>query len=89
MLSIDAINRLRTKANLPLLSAAEIANFKATVIEERRRELFSEGYRYGDMLRLNIPFPTGLNQKKQTYGSITCLPLPDVETLNNPNLVGK
>jgi hypothetical protein len=38
------------------------------------------------MLRLNIPFPTGVNHKGQSYGDITCLPLPDVETQNNPNI---
>jgi hypothetical protein len=40
------------------------------------------------MLRKNIPFPTGVNHKGQTYGPTTCVPLPDVETQNNPNLRG-
>ena len=48
--------------------------------------LFTEGHRLGDMLRHNIPFPTGTNHKGQTYGPITCLPLPEQERLNNPNL---
>jgi hypothetical protein len=37
------------------------------------------------MLRKNIPFITGVNRKGQTFGTVTCVPLPDVETQNNPN----
>ena len=58
------------------------------VLEERRRQLFSEGHRYVDMLRKNLPFITGVNRKGQTFGTVTCVPLPDVETRNNPNLKG-
>jgi hypothetical protein len=58
------------------------------VIEERRRQLFSEGQRYVDMLRKKIPFVTGVNRKGQTFSNLTCVPLPDVETRNNPNLKG-
>ena len=61
-------------------------DFETAVLEERRRQLFSEGQRYGDMLRKNLPFQTGTNRKGQTYSNLTCVPLPDVETLNNPNL---
>jgi hypothetical protein len=81
-----AINRVRARQSLPLLTDAEAANIEATVLEERRRQLFSEGHRLGDMLRNDIPFPTGTNHKGQTYGPTTCLPLPDQERLNNPNL---
>jgi hypothetical protein len=38
------------------------------------------------MLRYNLPFPSGVNRKGQTYSNLTCVPLPDVETQNNPNL---
>jgi hypothetical protein len=38
------------------------------------------------MLRNNIPFQPGTNRKGQVYSDLTCVPLPDVETLNNPNL---
>lgn len=82
---IDAINRLRTRANLPLMAAGETADLP-TVLEERRRQLFTEGHRYNDMLRHNLPFATGVDHKGQLYGDVTCVPLPTVETLNNPNL---
>lgn len=82
----DAINRLRAQHNLPLLASGGPGPTLDQVIEERRRQLFSEGHRLGDMLRHEIPFPTGTNHKGQTYGPTTCLPLPDQERLNNPNL---
>jgi len=40
------------------------------------------------MFRYNIPFPTGTNHKGQPYGTVTCVPIPDLERLNNPNLQG-
>jgi hypothetical protein len=58
------------------------------VLEERRRQLFLEGHRLNDMLRHDLPFPTGENHKGQAWGPITCMPLPDQERLNNPNIPG-
>lgn len=78
-----AINRLRASQGLPALTAPATLE---TVIEERRRQLFSEGHRLNDMLRHNIPFPTGNNHKGQAYGPATCMPLPEQERLNNPNI---
>jgi len=79
---LAAINRVR--------ALSSIAAFVGTVtddvvIEERRRQLFSEGHRYVDMLRKKLPFQSGTNRKGQTYSDLTCVPLPDVETRNNPN----
>jgi hypothetical protein len=79
---LAAINRVR--------ALSSIAPFVGTVtddvvIEERRRQLFSEGQRYVDMLRKKLPFQTGTNRKGQTYSDLTCIPLPNVETQNNPN----
>ena len=70
-----AITRLRASQSLPAVSAAEAADPRALVIEERRRQLFSEGHRLGDMLRYRVPFPTGNNHKGQAYGPITCMPM--------------
>jgi len=83
----DAINRVRTANSVPALAGPPPTGQAYTdlVLEERRRQLFSEGQRYGDMLRYSLPFTTGVNRKGQTYSSLTCVPLPDVETLNNPN----
>jgi hypothetical protein len=83
---IDAINRVRAANGVTTpLVADPASDITPLVLEERRRQLFSEGQRYADMLRKNIPFITGVNRKGQTFGTVTCVPLPDVETQNNPN----
>jgi starch-binding outer membrane protein, SusD/RagB family len=84
---IDAINRVRALSGIaPMTNPG--TDITPIVLEERRRQLFSEGQRYADMLRKNIPFtpPAGTaNRKSQIFGTVTCVPLPDVETRNNPN----
>jgi len=84
----DAIDAVRTAAGVPKLDGTETTDLVALILEERRRALFSEGQRFSDMLRKNLPFPTGVNAKQQTYGPTTCIPLPDIETQNNPNMQG-
>jgi starch-binding outer membrane protein, SusD/RagB family len=84
---LDAINRVRTANGVPTLAGPPPAGqaFTDLVLEERRRQLFSEGQRYGDMLRYNLPFTKGTTLRGNTYSDLTCVPLPDVETRNNPN----
>jgi hypothetical protein len=79
---LAALNRVRALSNIAPLTGTVTDEI---VIEERRRQLFSEGHRYVDMLRKRLPFQTGTNRKGQTYSDLTCIPLPDVETRNNPN----
>ena len=87
--AVQLLNQLRTAANLPAFSSTVASEIAAQVREERRRELFVEGHRLFDTIRFNIPlipaagavFPNGGG----TYGSNKCLPLPDVERLNNPS----
>ena len=83
----DAINRVRTANQVPTLSGPVPTGQAYTdlILEERRRQLFSEGQRYGDMLRYNLPFTTGTTLRGNRYSDLTCTPLPDVETRNNPN----
>ena len=85
---IDVLNRVRAANGVttPLVYAG--GDITDVVIEERRRQLFGEGQRYVDMLRKNLPFTTGnngVNRKGQVYGPVTCVPLPNLETQNNPN----
>ena len=84
---LDAINRVRTANSVPTIAGPAPTGqaFTDLILEERRRQLFSEGQRYVDMLRYNLPFTTGVNRKGQVYSDLTCVPLPDVETQNNPN----
>jgi len=65
------------------------------LLEERRRELWMQGHKLGDMLRVqadaSLPdisgylFDSGFNQRSQPYGTSTCYPLPLSEKENNPN----
>ena len=88
--AVGYINQLRTRAGLPAFASTDNATIQAQVQEERRRELFLEGHRLYDTIRFNVPlrppvgaaFPNGGG----TYGTNRCLPLPDIERLNNPNI---
>jgi hypothetical protein len=81
--AVAAINNIRTKYRLPAYAGTGSA---ADVKEERRRTLFLDGHRLGDILRYGAPYPfaTGRNQKGVPYGDLTCLPLPSSETIGRP-----
>jgi hypothetical protein len=85
---ITAINNARATQGVAAIVIPPGANMDSVVVEERRRALFSEGTRLEDMLRKKIAFPTGANHKLALYGPTTCIPLPLVESQNNPNLNG-
>jgi hypothetical protein len=63
---------------------------RTQIIEERRREVFLEGHRLGDIRRYQLPLnpPVGAPYAAGggTYGAQSCVPLPDVERINNPTL---
>ena len=84
--TVAAINRLRRAQDLPDYTPS--GNRIADILEERRRQLFLEGHRLNDMLRHKVPFATGRDHQGQQLGEHTCLPLPDQERLNNPNIGG-
>ncbi len=81
--AVAAINRIRDYQDLPAYTGDGSLE---DVIEERRRQFFLEGHRLNDMLRHNIPFPTGVTNRGDPYGPVTCIPLPEQERLNNPNI---
>jgi hypothetical protein len=91
--AVAGINKLRTKASLPQYAGGTAAEVRAQLIDERRRELFLEGQRFGDIIRFNIPQTpaagTPYPAKGGVYGSQICFPLPDIERNNNPTLAGK
>ena len=58
-------------------------------MQERRRELFLESHHLGDLIRFDEPLrpPPGTPfVNGGSYGTVRCMPLPDVERLNNPTL---
>ena len=97
------INAMHTAAGIPGYDAVGTDTqdqVTVQVIEERRRELFTEGgHRLNDQLRFrgtpfNIPFkgeagsihPNGVDATSLPYGTTTCYPLPTVERIGNPNI---
>jgi len=91
--AIAAINIVRaSRPGVPAYDGTgqTAAQIKAQIIEDRRRELFLEGHRLGDLRRYNLPFTptagTAYTTGGGVYGTQTCLPLPDVERVNNPNI---
>ncbi len=87
-----AINNARaTHTGLTAFSSAGLSasQMKDQIIEERRRELFLEGHRLGDLRRYNLTFLPASGTAFAgggVYGTQTCFPLPDVERVNNPNI---
>lgn len=84
--AVDIINDLHQMAGLPTFSSSDESEIQQHVREERRRVFFLDGHRLGDMLRYDLPFPSGETHKGQPYGDTTCLPLPNAEINNNPNV---
>ena len=91
--AVNIINALRAAQGLPAFSSSDPTAIANEVIEARRRELFLEGQHLYDVKRLNLPLVPAAGIPYSTvylkggnYGSERCVPLPDVETLNNPNI---
>jgi hypothetical protein len=88
--AVQIINELHARVGLPQTFASTDADvIKAQIIDERRREFFADGHRAYDINRFNLPLvpPAGaVSPQGGTYGNQRCLPLPDIERLNNPNL---
>lgn len=92
--AITIINDLHARAGIPAYAGGTQAEVQAQVREERRRELFLEGQRLGDIVRFNVTLSpaagTAYPVKGGVYGSAqgnqACFPLPDVERNNNPNI---
>ncbi len=94
--AISILNALRASASLPpLASSSDPAVITADIAQERARWLWLQGTHLYDVRRLDLPLvpAAGLQysitySKGGTYGSETCMPIPAVETNNNPNARG-
>jgi hypothetical protein len=89
--AVTIINSLRAAVFLkPYTGATDAASIKALIGDERRRVLFVEGFRNYDIQRLGLTLNPAVGAQYPrvggTYGTTTCLPLPDVERYNNPNV---
>ncbi len=64
------------------------SDFTTALVDERSRELFLQGNRWFDVRRFNttlLPATGTAYAKGGVYGDQRCWPLPDAETLANPN----
>lgn len=90
--TVTILNAARARGNQGVyVGGVDATSLTAELIEQRRRELFLEGQHLYDLIRFNItptPLAGAVYPGGGTYGSGKCLPLPDVERLNNPGLTG-
>lgn len=87
--AVQVVNALRGRHDLPLFESQDEEEILEALVEERRRELWLQGHRQYDIGRFDVtldPPPGSPYPKGGVYGSTTCLPLPDVERFNNPNI---
>ena len=87
--AVQIINTLRARHGLPAFASNDPVQIRNQVIQERLRELFLEGHHLGDLIRYNLPLDPAPGQafgNGGLYGDMRCMPLPDVERLNNPNI---
>jgi hypothetical protein len=87
--AVDIINALHAAVGLDPFTSSDPTAIHDQIIEERRRQFFLDGHRNYDRIRFNLPLdpPPGAPYRwGGVFGSAKCLPLPDTERLNNPNL---
>jgi starch-binding outer membrane protein, SusD/RagB family len=88
--AVTIINDIRGDYGVTAYSGAtDAASIKDLIAHERRVTLFAEGFRQYDIQRLQLaqlPAPGVSFPKGGFYGTTTCLPLPDIERFNNPNV---
>jgi len=85
--SLDDLNKIRNRAGLPDWTAADVPDIEQAVLDERRRELFSEwGHRWLDLKRFGV-IDEVLGLKKFTWQPhAKLLPIPEQDILRNPFL---
>jgi hypothetical protein len=90
--ALAIINAFRAKGNQGAYTGpTDAASLKAQVIDQRRRALFLQGTQLGDIIRYNTTLTPATGTAYAgggNYGNQRCMPLPDVEKLNNPVLKG-
>src|SRR5262249_15950976 len=87
--AVDIINALHAAVGLDPFTSSDPTAIHEQIIEERRRQFFLDGHRNYDRIRFNLPLdpaPGAPYRWGGVFGSAKCLPLPDTERLNNPNL---
>jgi hypothetical protein len=88
--AVGIINTMRAAVGLnPYVGPTDAASITNLIVGERQRVLFVEGFRAFDIERFNLPLTPAPGVSYRfggVYGHTVCLPLPDVERFNNPNI---
>ena len=91
--TLAIIAAMRAAGNQPAYTGTTPADDLNEIIDQRRRALFLTGTHFGDIIRYNLTLSPAAGTStpwNQQYGpdkgSQLCLPLPQVEILNNPLL---
>ncbi len=91
--AVDIINAVRAQHGITTQwtpAGSGPNEIRDKVIDERKRTLFLDGVRMGDLRRYidkyNLDFFPTSTPQGFPMGSETCLPLPDVERSNNPDI---
>jgi hypothetical protein len=86
---LDALRGRPGVALPPYSGPIDPDSVQAFLISERAKELFLEGQHFWDINRFSLPLNPAVGTpypiKGGTYADLRCLPLPDIERLNNPN----
>ena len=93
--AVAVLDALRGRAGVglpPYSGTVDVPSVEAFLISERSKELFLEGQHFWDINRFNLPLDPAAGVpypgKGGNYGDLRCLPLPDIERINNPNIGG-
>jgi hypothetical protein len=88
--AVTVINAMRTAVGLKLYTGpTDAASITNLIIGERQRVLFVEGFRAFDVERFVLSLTPAAGASYRfggVYGHTVCLPLPDIERVNNPNI---
>lgn len=91
--AVDIINDVRARNGIEIEwepATGSETEIRDKIIDERRRTLFLEGVRLGDLRRyiekFGLDFFPTTTPQGFPVGDQTCIPLPDIERNNNPDL---
>jgi hypothetical protein len=88
--AVTIINAMRAAVSLlPYIGPTDAASITALIVGERQRVLFVEGFRAFDVERFAQPLTPAAGTAYRfggVYGHTVCLPVPDIEVQNNPNI---
>lgn len=88
--AVAPINAMRTTAGLKAYTGpTDAASITTLIASERQRVLFVEGFRMFDVERFNLPLAPAAGTAYRFggfYGHTVCMPLPDIERINNPSV---